>query len=287
MTKTTQSRRKSTGRFAMAVVDGRPRNELSWRSGQVVLTEEKLVVGDPSGSYRIDLEEITQIGGRADVNQAVASVADYVAVHRDDDVLLIEAEEITDLEYELYTALIDGEHVTVGHPAVTGGVVNDIEWADARCSIGRDEVALAQNDGKLVTITLAEVVSVETDRRDIDGRATSTVEIIHTEGEVTVTTAVTATGRVLRLLASYINGRSPTTAAGIDLSSTEEAILLAVYAGVNQFRLPEFLEMEVDRVAKHHERLIEAGVLESVRVRREVALTPRGRRLAFEAASKR
>ncbi len=41
--------------------------------------------------------------------------------------------------------------------------------------------------------------------------------------------------------------------------------------------------MDIDRVEEIYERLIELDVLEEVRIRREVALKPRGRNIASEA----
>lgn len=287
MTEATQSRLESGGRFAMAVVDGRARNGLSWRRGRIVLTDDRLLVSDADRRYAIEYDDITGIGGRADVNQAVASVADYVAVHRDDDVLLLEAADITDLEYELYDALLDGESVTVAHPLVEGGVVQSPPWIDGRTAIGRDEVAFALNTGSLVTVTLDSVISVETRRREVDGRTTLAVDVTHTDDDRTVTTSVVDATRQLRLLASYLDSRSPATGASVELNPVEQAVVLALYSGVNQFRLPTFLDMEPEAVSDVYDRLIEAGVLEPVRVRREVSLTPRGRRLANGVAADR
>jgi hypothetical protein len=58
---------------------------------------------------------------------------------------------------------------------------------------------------------------------------------------------------------------------------------MALYSGVSSFDVPQFLDMEVERVEEIFERLIEVNVLEEVRRRREVNLKPRGRNIASKA----
>jgi hypothetical protein len=58
---------------------------------------------------------------------------------------------------------------------------------------------------------------------------------------------------------------------------------MALYSGVSSFEVPEFLDMDPDEVEEIYERLIELDVLQEVRIRREVALKPRGRNIASES----
>jgi len=58
---------------------------------------------------------------------------------------------------------------------------------------------------------------------------------------------------------------------------------MALYSGVSSFEVPEFLDMDPDDVEETYEQLIELDVLQEVRIRREVALKPRGRNIASES----
>jgi helix-turn-helix protein len=58
---------------------------------------------------------------------------------------------------------------------------------------------------------------------------------------------------------------------------------MALYSGVSPFQIPDFVDMDIDRIEDIFDELIQAGVLEEVRTRREVALKARGRHIATEA----
>jgi helix-turn-helix protein len=57
---------------------------------------------------------------------------------------------------------------------------------------------------------------------------------------------------------------------------------MALYSGVSPFKIPDFVGMDVDEVEEIYDRLIEDGLLQHVRTRRDVSLKPRGRNIASE-----
>lgn len=273
------------GRFALAVVDGRARSQLSWRTGRIVLSNRRLVVADGDGKRTVPLGSITGIGGRADVSQSVAAVAEYVSVRVDEDVLLLSPDDPEALENALYEAILSGITVSVKHPAVEGGVVQSIDWERGRLKLEADGVAIALTSGTLVDVTLDDVATVETERRTVENTTCAVVAVAHTEAGTSVETHIAGDVRRQRLLASYLRAGAARNEVSLELSEREREILMALYSGVSPFELPAFVGVDVDEVEEIFDRLIEADVLNEERVRREVSLTPRGRNLASDAMS--
>ncbi|MFC7057971.1 hypothetical protein [Halovenus salina] len=58
---------------------------------------------------------------------------------------------------------------------------------------------------------------------------------------------------------------------------------MALYSGVSPFQIPDFVGLDVETVEEIYDELIEAGVLQEKRVRRDVQLKARGRNIASEA----
>ena len=72
-----------------------------------------------------------------------------------------------------------------------------------------------------------------------------------------------------------------------DLSEREREVLMALYSGVSHFEIPNFVDMDVEKVEEVYDRLIELDILEEVRVRKEVQLKARGRNIASSAMDER
>lgn len=283
-----QSERKvadSKGRFAMAIVNGQSRNQLSWDQGRIVLTNRRLIVASGDGKRVIPLGEISNIGGRADVSQDVVTVAKYVSIHIDDDVLLVAPDSVEAFEQQLYQVLLNGRTLSIKHPAVKGGVVQDVSWVDGRIKIESEAVAIALASGSLIDIDLADIASIETDQRQVDGEQSAVIHVDHTDEGTSVETAIAGQLRPIRLFASFLKDRTSDNKVSLDLGKLEREVLMALYSGVSPFELPEFVGAEVEAIEDIYDRLIEAGVLEEIHVRREVGLTARGRNLASDVMS--
>jgi helix-turn-helix protein len=240
-----------------------------------------LVSGD--GKRTLPLSSVSAAEGRFDVNQAIAKVSDYVSVRHDDDVFLVSVSETEAFERKLHGALVDGEVVLVKHPAVEGGVVRDPDWCRARVKLGDDRVNLAVETGELVEIEVNDTSSVERDVRTVRSKQRPVVEAAHTENGTSVETYLSGSSRHVSILGSVLGRGAARNESDIDLDPGEEEVLMALYSGVSSFDIPEFVEMDPDEVEAIFDRLIELGVLEEVRVRREVALRPRGRNIASES----
>ena len=271
------------GKFIRVVQDGNKLNDASWTPGRILLSNRRLLVATDDGKLTIPLSEVHSLGGRYDVNQATASVSEYVSLRHDNDVLLFSLPDTKGFKWALYRALLDGEIVLVKHPAVEGGVVQETEWEKARVSIETDSVGLAVASGSFVEMDLADVGGAAADERTVTGQERPVVEVEHAESETSVETHMAGNERRSALLESLFEEGARRNEVEVDLDGPEQQVLMALYSGVSPFEIPEFVGLDIEEVEEIYERLIDLEVLDEVRKRREVTLTTRGRNLASES----
>src|SRR6056297_1041901 len=93
------------GKFLQVVKNGRKLNDPDWSSGRILLSNKRLVLAGNQGKRSIPLKKVKGLQGRYDVNQAVASVSDYLSVEFGKDVVLLSTSvDIDEFETDLYGA---------------------------------------------------------------------------------------------------------------------------------------------------------------------------------------
>ena len=270
------------GRFAPVVRDGHKLSDIEWLPARLLLSDKRLVLATNDGTETISLSAIDGVRSRTDVTEPIAKVSSYLSVQAGDDVTLVAPADHDAFEQALYNAILDQQAVLVDHPAVAGGVVQDSDWTKGRLTVDPGSVALATADGRLVEIEIDDVGQVDQTVTAVAGTDRPVVAVEHTEEDTVVETHVSAPRTRAAVLASLLEaGVQARTDA--DLSEAETEVVMALYSGVSPFEIPEFVGMDVDRVEEIYDRLVEAGVLDRERVRREVELRPRGRHVASEA----
>ncbi|RKD95840.1 CheF family chemotaxis protein [Halopiger aswanensis] len=283
MSRSEQKLADVTGKFTQVMRDGRKLSDTNWSNGRIVLSNKRLVIASNDGKTTVPLSEINSIKGRYDVNQTVAKVSDYISINTGADVHLISMAEVNEFELQIQKAILDGEIVLIKHPAVKGGVVQDTSWSKARVKVDTGVANFAVENGSFVQIEVDDVGTVESEERTILSKERPVIEAEHTEDGSSVQTYLSGGPQNCAVLKSVLDKGAEKNASQIDLSGKEEEVLMAIYSGVSPFEVPEFLDIDTDEVEEIYERLIELDVLEEVRVRREVALKPRGRNIASEA----
>lgn len=273
------------GRFAQPVRNGSAVDDVSWSSGRILLSNKRLILAGGSGKRTLPLNEITDIGGRYDVNQTIASVSGYASLKFDKDVILIAADQADHFERDLFAALLNQTIVFVRHPAVKGGVVQDTNWEKARIKVANDSLDVATKDGEFLDIDLDDVGSVEVEKRTVRDKQRAVIEVEHTVGDASVQTYFSGSDRTCTFLEALFERAKGRNDAEVELDEQEKEVLMALYSGVSPFEIPDFTGLDVDTVEETFERLIDLEVLDEVRKRREVTLTTRGRNMASEAIS--
>lgn len=283
MSKSERKLLDTTGRFTQVVRDGEKFSDIDWTDGRILLSNRRLVLAGANGKHTLRLSDVDRIEGRYDVNRAIAQVTDYVSVRIGTDVYLVSTGESESFERTLHKTILDGEIVLIKHPAIEGGVVQDVDWRKARVKIDEEAVNLAVEDGSFVQIEIEDVGTIEGTERTVRSKERRVLEAEHTEGGTSVETYLSGSDKHCSVLGSVLRRGAEQNASSIDLSKDETEVLMALYSGVSSFEVPEFLDMDPDDVEEIYERLVELDVLQEVRIRREVALKPRGRNIASES----
>ncbi|MFC6754535.1 CheF family chemotaxis protein [Halorubrum tibetense] len=271
-------------RFAVAVREGRPVNDVSWTPGRVLLSNRRLILASNDGKRTVPLSQLNGLGGRHDANQSITRVSNYVSFDLGDQVLIVAAADHESFERDVYRALLDQRTLMAKHPAVAGGVVQESEWQQARVKIDENGLGAALEQGAFVEFDLDDISGLDAAKRTVDGKKKPVIEVSHTDGDGTsIETHLAGSSQRMRFVEAWLRKGEERSTTNVDLSSRDREVLMALYSGVSPFEIPAFLGIDVDVVEETFERLIELDVVEEVRVRREVTLNSRGRNIASEA----
>jgi helix-turn-helix protein len=271
------------GRFTRVVVDGRKVPDVEWIGGRVLLSTKRLVLVSNDGKRTIPLSAIRSVTGRRDAPEALAGVSSYLSLRAGEDVTLVAPRDHAAFESALFGAILDGTVVLVKHPAVEGGVVRDTGWEKGRLAVEDGEVGLALATGQFVAIEVDDVGSLDREERAVRGEQRPVVAVEHAVEGTAVETHVSGNARHLSVLSSLLRQGAEKNTADVELSDRENEVMMALYSGVSPFQIPEFVGLDPDTVEGIFEDLMDRGLLEAGRVRREVALKARGRHIASEA----
>ena len=267
------------GKFMQVVEDGRKASGVEWQRCRLLLSTKRLLILTNEGKQTLPLSKIASIKSRADVNEAIAQVSSYLSIQIGKDVYLVSATQSESFEEKLYGAILDQRVVLVKHPAVKGGVVQDAGWEKARLKLSEGTVDLAIASGQFVEIERDDVGTVEVTEQEVRGKQRRAVEIEHSVEDAVVQTYVSGGSQVVGVLAGLVRQQQEIDA---DISQAEQEVLMALYSGVSPFKIPEFVGMDVEQVEEIYNNLVEAGLLQEVRTRRDVSLKARGRNIASD-----
>lgn len=271
------------GKFAQVVKDGHKVPDVEWIAGRILLSTKRIVLASSEGKRTIPLSKIQTVKGRKDANKPLAQVSSYISLQLGSDVMLVSPKNHSAFELQLYEAILDQQVVLAKHPAVEGGVVQNAGWEKGRLNIEEKEVDLAIADGQFVEIEIDDVGTVEENEGTVMGDERFLIEVEHTEEEAVVETHLSGARRHVSVLASLLRKGEQKNTTDVELSDQEAEVLMALYSGVSSFQIPDFVGMDVETVEEVFDQLVEQGILEEIRSRREVTLKARGRHIAGEA----
>ncbi|MFC7042250.1 CheF family chemotaxis protein [Halonotius sp. GCM10025705] len=273
----------ATGRFTIAVKDGRKLNNISWENGRILLSNKRLILAGNDGKRTIRLSDVTGLSGREDATQSIAALSNYLSVKVGDDVIIIAPNDHEAFKTAFFTAMLGETVIKAKHPAVEGGVVQDSPWEKARLAVEPESLLVTLESGTLVELELDEISEIDTEQRTVDGGKRTVIEVSHVEGTTNVETHLTGTTRTCIFAQAFLKEGERRSETNVDLAPAEEEVLMALYSGVSPFSIPEFIDQDVETVEETFEKLIELDIVDKVRERREVTLNSRGRNIASEA----
>ncbi len=275
------------GKYMRAVSAGQEINDASWQQCRVVLTSERLVlVADEK--ITVPLEDIDQMGERYDVNQAATSESTYSTLYVGKDVILLSVGDHETFQTNFYRAILDNAVIYVQHPAVRGGVVQNAEWQRGRLKISEDAVRMVLEDGQKFVIDRNDIGDFDTDEKVVAGDERAVIEVEHSDDDGTsLQTHLSGRDHHISVLKQLLEEGAERNRADLDLDPVERRVVMALYSGVSPFAISEFVGIDVEKVEEIYDTLIELDVIEVVRERKEVGLTPQGRKVAGEAMGER
>lgn len=271
------------GKYLHAIKGGRELTDAEWENCRIVLTNERLMIITGS-KISMPLEEIDVLDERVDVNRNAASESYYTALDLGEDVILVTTADYEGFRTNFFRAILDGAVIYVKHPAIVGGVVKASEWQRGRLKVTTDTVRMVLEDGQRFIIERNDIGEMETDERDVAGERRSVIEVEHTDEEGTsVETHLSGRQYHISVLKQLLEKGAEQNRADLDLTATEQRVVMALYSGVSPFAISDFVGIDVERVEEIYEQLLELEVIGVVRERKEVSLTPQGRKIAGEA----
>jgi len=271
------------GKFTQVVKDGQKVPDVEWIPGRILLSEKRLVLASNQGKRTIPLSKISTIKTRDDASQPFSNVSSYLSLQVGSDVTLVAPADHEEFEHQLYSAVLNGDIVIVKHPAVKGGVIQDAGWQKGRMAVDEDQIGLALANGKFVEVETDDVGSVERQKGGVMEKERPYIEVEHTVGSTAVETHISGNPQKVNILAGLLGSNETKDPEEMELSPEEQEVVMALYSGVSPFQIPQFVGMDVDQVEAIYDQLIEQGVLDLERERREVRLKARGRNVASEA----
>jgi len=273
----------TTGRFTIAVKDGRKLNDISWESGRILLSNKRLILVGNDGKRTIRLSEVTGLSGREDATQSIAALSNYLSVKVGEDVIVVAPNDDEGFKTNFFEAMLGETVVKAKHPAVEGGVVQDSTWEPARLAVEPESLGLTMKSGGLVELELDEISGIDTEERTVSDDKRMVIEVSHAEGTTNVETHLTGSSQTCIFVQAFLKEGERRSETNVDLDTSEEEVLMALYSGVSPFSIPEFIGHEVAAVEETFEKFIELDIVDEVRQRREVTLNSRGRAIASDA----
>lgn len=271
------------GKFTQVVKDGRKVPDLEWIAGRILLSNKRLILASNDGKRTIPLQKVASIKSRTDAAKPLAKVSNYLSLQIGNDVTLVAPNDHETFEQQLFGAVLDQQVILIKHPAVEGGVVQSVDWQKGRLTVEENEVALASASGEFVEIEIDDVGTVAEKEAEVKGKERFVIEVEHTIEGTAVETHITGPRRKVNVLAALLRKGEQQNTTDVELGDEETEVLMALYSGVSPFQIPDFVGMDVEQVEAIYDQLVEEGILEKVRSRREVSLKARGRHVATEA----
>jgi helix-turn-helix protein len=283
MSNTEKKIEDTQGKYLHAVKAGRELTDAEWENCRIVLTNQRLMIVTNS-KISMALEEIDVLDERVDVNRNAASESYYTALDIGEDVLLITTADYQGFRTNFFRAILDEAVIYVKHPAVVGGVVKSSEWQRGRLKVTKDTVRMVLEDGQKFIIERDDIGEMEVDERQVAGEERGVIEVEHTDEEGTsVETYLSGRQYHISVLKQLLEEGAERNRADLDLTATEQRVVMALYSGVSPFAISDFVGVDVERVEEIYDQLLELDVIRVVRERKEVSLTPQGRKVAGEA----
>jgi len=273
------------GDYLYVVKSGQLLDNPKWRSCRIILTNERLVLSTNGGKQAIPHSKIMVPDDDESLVPDHVDDAGATPLKIGNNVILVDAQEMSDFEMEYCRAALHDEVILAKYPAKVGGVVQEgTEWSKARFRLDDDTISLGLPGNKTVTFPIEDVGTIESTSQQVMGEQRAVLRVEHTdEDDQSVETHFSGMEWHSQALESLLGTIIEQREDDHELSELEKQVLMALYSGVSPFEISDFIGIDVDQVEEIYQNLLDAGAVDKVRERTEVSLNAHGRNLASEA----
>ncbi len=276
----------------------------NWVPCKVVLTYGGIWLMYGNEKRGVPLASIASLG-RAVSKKLIGNVSDYLSIAyivggKETTVAITgQSAQLKKLKKYIMFLQLNKKPVYILHPAKVGGAIQDkVSWEQGILNVvwtpggAADKLVIQRKSGN-VEIAMGEIEMIQTENQKINGKPQTIANIKHSDANNVYNTFILA--GIQNSLIEYINdhlkeqgvisGHEDGEAGGggggdAALEGLEDEILVALYSGVSALEVPTFMDgTDVDQVEEIYDKLISYGLVELVRLRKDVKLTAKGRNI--------
>ncbi len=274
----------------------------NWVPCKVVLTYGGIWLMHGSEKTGVPLAAIVGLG-REVPKKLIGNVPEYLSIAyviagKETTVAITgQSAQLKKLKKYIMFLQLNKKPVYILHPAKVGGAIHDnVQWEQGLLNVvwtpaGAADKLVVQRKSGNVEIAMGAIEMIQTENQKISGKAQTIANIKFSDAENTYNTFILS--GIQNSLVEYINDylkesgviskhNEGAVGGGGDaaLEGLEDEILVALYSGVSALEVPTFMEgAEVDQVEAVYDKLISQGLVELVRLRKDVKLTAKGRNI--------
>ena len=296
------------GEFAHLGSGGVSVTKPEWKKSKIYLTHTHLWLVQGSKKESIPLKGISAVGRDVSAKIGMAPEKyvsiDYLLEGKTNTLAITGTkDEMKKLKRYILLLQLNNTPAYVLHPSKVGGVIQtDTKWQKRMLGITRGKgldgitdillfKAQGSNDFKIL---LSNVEQFKKDERKIGDSTKEIIDVTHDMGDNTYNTCIFTKniGRLVEYLNDYLADKGVATKVsaetamwagdtkGPELSDKEEEVMVALYSGVSSLEMESVIEgLTSDDIDRLYDKMIRDGLAETVRIRKEIELTVKGKNI--------
>lgn len=240
----------------------------NWMDAELLITDQTLSIG----KKKIPVNEIEDLGD-VDVEGIEA-----IRIKKDGETIIKPPEKIRAQVFRFLAFNLKADRFAVYYldSATVGGVVSsNAKWEKGYFSV-TDEGFWFLSPKKQQKMLFDNIGGVVKETRNIGGKQRKVLVLSKVKKGQVATSLLMCPETTLEMLENYITRLIETHKPQIDLNDTEKEILTLVYSGLDFVSIENIVGISTDELNEYYDKLVENGLAEVVKVRKEVELTPRG-----------
>lgn len=239
-----------------------------WIDAELVLGDENLVIGNK----RIPIKEVEDID-----NVEIENVS-AIKIKKDGEIFIKPPEKLHAQVFRFLSFNLKADRFAVYFlaRATSGGVVSaGAQWEKGYFSVTEDGLWFL-SPKKQERIPLENMGSVEKDVRNVGGQQRMVLVLSHVEKGNVLTSLIMCPETTLEMVNNYLQRLIKAHKPQIELTEEEKEILTLIYSGLDSVSIENFIGVSTEDLNAYYDRIVEAGLANVVKIRKEIELTPSG-----------